>query len=127
MTLRDEVERLLPEVNGRECVAVEGFAEPYLVRLEQLRTEDRGVRGVIVWADPAPQPDPWDDGFFATWEVLYTEPRYWQILYCNVRYVFDPAAVTRARAGDYGWLPGYFEDYGDEEAPASEPHSGQSD
>jgi hypothetical protein len=121
MTPRDEVEQLLPEMNGRVCVAVEGFADPYLVRLEQLHTEENGVRGVIVWADPAPRPEPWSDSFFATWDLLYVEPRYWQVMYANVRFVFDPAAIARAQAGDYGWLPGYFDDFGDEEAPDAEP------
>jgi hypothetical protein len=121
MTSRDRVERLLPEVNGRVCVAGEGFADPYLVRLNQLRTEERGVRGVIAWEDPSPRPDPWSFRFFATWEVLYVEPRYWEVMYANCRFVFDPAAVARAQAGDYGWLPGYFEGSGDDERPDAEP------
>lgn len=57
MTSRDEMVPRLPAMNDRVCVGVEGFADPYLVRFEQLRTEDRGVRGVRAWADPAPPSD----------------------------------------------------------------------
>jgi hypothetical protein len=77
MTPRDEFERLLPEMNGRVCVVVAGFSDPYLVRMEQFRTEERGVRGVVSWADPAPPPEKWSDRFFATWELLFVNPRYW--------------------------------------------------
>jgi hypothetical protein len=112
MTPRDEVERLLPEVTGWVCVVVEGFSDPYLVRLEQLHTEERGVRGVCSWADPAPPPDGWSDRFFTTWELLFVSPRYWEVKDANCRFVFDPEAVARAQSGDYSWLSGYFDDYG---------------
>jgi hypothetical protein len=121
MTSQDKMERLLAGMNGRVCVAVEGFADPYLVRFEQLCTEERGVRGVLVWADPAPPPESWSDSFFAAWDVLFVSPKYWEVLYANCRFVFDPAVVPRAQVGDYDWLPGYFDDYGDQLPPDTEP------
>jgi hypothetical protein len=105
---RVEFEPLIPAFEGRPVVVVEFGPECHLARVEGITAAEGGVAAKLVWEGVGPPPEGWDEELFATWDLLVFDEEYWQVMYANVRIVFDADCVARTRRGDTGWLDDFF-------------------
>jgi hypothetical protein len=105
---RAAFEALVPAFEGKPVVVVEFGPECHLARVEGIVTSERGVGARLLWQGSGPPPEGWSEELFATWELLIFDEAYWQVMYANVRIVFDPQCVEATRRGDTAWLDDFF-------------------
>ena len=111
--IREAVQAMIPEVEGKPCV---NFGEydggVYLCRrISGLEFDEDGCfNGTCEWVDPEDaRPGELTDGMAIGWDCLRPGPGWWQDTYFGWYFVYDPALVGQTMAGDHSWVKGFME------------------
>ena len=108
--LREAVRAMIPEVEGKPCVNVDGNdGGVYLCRrITGLATDEDCFNGTCEWADPdEARPDELTEGMAISCDCVRLGPGWWQDTYFGWYFVYEPALVARSLAGDHSWVEGF--------------------
>ena len=108
--LRESVQAMIPEVEGKPCVNVGGYDKGVHVclRISGLETDEDSFNGTCAWADPPDaRPDELTDGMAIDCASVRIGSGWWQDMYFGWYFVFDPMLVAQSLAGDHSWVQSF--------------------
>jgi hypothetical protein len=110
--LRASVRAMIPKVERKPCVIVDGYDGKVYVcrRISGLGTDEDCFNGQCDWVDPADaRPDELTDGMAINCDCVRLGHGWWQDMYFGWYFVHDPALVARSLAGDHSWVGAFLD------------------
>ena len=105
--IREAVEAMIAEVEGKPCVNVGTYDGGVYVcrRLSGLEIDGESLNGACEWADPEDaRPDELTDGMRIYCDCVRLGPGWFQDTYFGRYFVYEPGLVARSLAGDHSWV-----------------------